>query len=473
MWKTTWEAANAAIKSGNLDEAKKLLDQAELEKRAEAMEAQATAEAEAATKAAAAKEIEALRPPFPSGTDVPQESGAGMAIKAAYVKKYGEIDAGAAQIFKELYGSDNYAMLHAVKMADMNRYCKYGIADPKLSRMVLLSPDQIYAAVLGGVPVAGDNYSIKTTMIEAQDTLLGYMVPETLNMEIIQRLPGLTVVRGLARKFDTGGDQLSFLVRRGGGKRYIGQMRSKQTSESPTAGTFDTNPLFGKINIPVHVNLSKVSVSKSGLEDSRVDVVNQLLKPEFETEAAQTEDGQFLTGSGAGEPQGILNGTAANGAPWNADVAIRPSGAASTIQFDAINKAPWDLAGQYRAKRNPSTAWAFTSATGQALSVLKDNEGNYLWTEMHGNNAQGNPDTLRGWQYKESEALPEIAANTYPVIFGDWQGYRIVDRVGSSITRYDDSATADTDSVVFFYRRRYGGQLAEGYRLVVIKIATS
>lgn len=459
-WTQTLEVANAAIKAGNLDEADKLLDLVEREKRAEKL---------------AVEEVKANRLDFGVPVEEPptEQSSTASAVKAAYIKKFGDIDSGAAQIFKELYGTDNYPMLLTMKMADMNRYCKTGISDPRLSRMVLLSPDQVYAAVLGGVNVSGDNYSIKATLVEAQDTLLGYMVPETLNMDMIQRLPGLTVVRGLARKFDTGGDQLSFLVRRGGGKRYIGQMRSKQTSESPSAGTYDTNPIFGKLSIPVHVNLSKVPVSKSGLEDSKLDVMNQLLMPEFSTEAALTEDQQFLTGSGAGEPQGILNGTAANGAPFNTDVVTRASGAAATILFDALVKAPWDIAGQYRAKRNPSTAWAFTSATGAVISALQDNTGAYLWTEAHGANAQGNPDTLRGWAYKESEALPELAANTYPIIFGDFSAYRIVDRVGMSIQRYDDSATADTDSVVFFCRRRYGGQLAEGYRLVVIKCSAS
>jgi HK97 family phage major capsid protein len=461
-WKDTLAKAQDAIKAGTLDEAETLIRAAELEKKAELMAVEPEVKADTSA-----------RLPFEAAEEGEKPDAHGSYVKAAYVKKYGEIDAGAAQIFKELYGTDNYAMLHTVKMADLNRYCKTGIADPKLSRMVLLSPDQVYAAVLDGVAVADGNYSIKTTLIEAQDTLLGYMVPETLNMDIINRLPGLTVVRGLARKFDTGGDQLSFLVRRGGGKRYIGQMRSKQTSESPSAGTYDTNPIFGKISIPVHVNLSKVPVSRSGLEDSKVDVVNQVLMPELLTEGALTEDGQFLTGSGAGEPQGIVSGTGANGAPFNADIAIRNSGvAASVTNMDNLVKAPWDLAGQYRAKRNPSTAWAFTSATGAILATLKDANGQYLWTEANGNNAQGNPDTFRGWAYKESEALPEVGANTYPIIFGDFQGYRIVDRVGSSLQRYDDSATADTDSVVFFYRRRYGGQVAEGYRFVAIKCST-
>lgn len=414
------------------------------------------------------------RLPFPATSEPTHEealqTATRSAVKSVYVKKYGTIDESIDQVVKEMYGTSDYATLHAMKMVDLNRYCKTGIADPRLMRQVLLSPTQIMAAIMDGVPVADGQYSLKATMVEAQDTLLGYMVPETLNMQIIERLPGMTIVRGLAQKYDTAGDQLSFLVRKGGNKRYTGGMRSKQTSESPTAGTFDTNATFGKLNIPVHVNLSKVPVSKSGLEDSKLDVMNQVLMPEFQTEAALVEDGQFLTGTGAGEPQGILTGTGANGAPSNIDVTIRNSGvAASVTNMDKLVMAPWDIAGQYRAKKNPTTSWAFTSATGAILATLKDGEGQYLWTEAHGNNAQGNPDTFRGWQYKESEALPEVGANTYPIIFGDFAGYRIVDRVGMSIQRYDDSTTADTDSVVFFCRRRYGGAVAEGYRFVTIK----
>lgn len=468
-WTQTLEAAQAAIKAGtpeDLDKAEALLRQAEIEKKADRLEAEAKALQDA--------EVRANRLPFDTQPEQPAVGGtAGAAVKAAYVKQFGEIDAATTQVMKELYGTDNYPLLRAMKFADMERFCKSGRCDPRLERMVLLPADMIMQAIVAGVGVTGDTGSFKATMIEAQDTLLGYMVPEELNQDMVQRLPGLTVVRGLARKFQTGGDQLSFLVRRGGNKRYIGQMRSKQTSESPSAGTYDTNAIFGKLSVPVHVNLSKVPVSKSSLEDVKANILNDVLMPEFSTEAALTEDQQFLTGSGSGEPQGILNGTAANGAPWNTDVVTRASANASALTFDALVKAPWDIAGQYRAKRNPSTAWAFTSATGGVISALQDNTGAYLWTEAHGANAQGNPDTLRGWAYKESEALPEIAANTYPIIFGDFSSYRIVDRVGMSIQRYDDSATADTDSVVFFCRRRYGGQLAEGYKLVVIKIAAS
>lgn len=451
--------ARELVLAGNLDEAEKKKNQAVAIKAIDDLEPPAT------------KAADPVRLPFAeTSADEPAQPVAIKAIEAAHIKKYGDLDSGMNQIYKELYGTSNYAVLLAAKIGDINRYCKTGIANDKLYHQVLLSQEQIAAAYYGGVPVGDGTFTLKATMVEAQDTLLGYLVPEEINQQMIQRLPGLTVVRGLASKYTTGRDALSFIVRTGGNKRYIGAMRSKQTSESPT-GVYNTNATFGKLIIPVHVNLFKVPVSKSALEDTAMDVLSQVIMPEASTEGAITEDAQFLIGTGSNEPQGILKDVTTGG-PWSNDTVTQNTGQAADISFDAFVKAPWKLSGQYRQKRNPSVAYAFTSATGGVLASLKDSEGRYLWSEMSGNNAVGNPDTIRGWQYRESEALPEIAANTFPIIFGDFAGYRIVDRVGMSIQRYDDSVTADSDSVVFFVRRRYGGQVAEGYRFVAIKCAS-
>ena len=455
------QLARDAILAGKLDEAETFTNQAKALKALDGLDVKAVADP-------------AARPIFGAAADEPQPPASveGAAVKAAYIMKFGkDLDADVAQIYKELYGTSNYAMLRAAKMADVNNYLRTNRTDPRLEKQVLLAPEQIMAAIISGVPVASGTYSIKATQIEAQDSLGGVLVPEEINQEWVQRAPGLTVVRARARKFNTSRDALSFIVRTGGNKKYIGAIRSKQTSESPSAGSYNTNATFGKLAIPVHVNLSKVFVSKSMLEDGGVDMLRDVLMPEYTTEAALTEDRQFLTGTGADEPQGILR-DATTGGPYNADISTQNSGAASAITFDAIVNMPFNLAGQYRQRKSESVAFAFTSTTAGILAQLKDGQGRYLWAEMYGNNAVGQPDTLRGWTYAETEQLPEVAANAYPILFGDWNGYRIVDRIGMSVQRYDDSALADTDSVAYFVRRRYGGQVAEGYRFVAMKVST-
>lgn len=422
-------------------------------------------------------EVKANRLDFaPAAEEKPAETVEDTAIKAAYINKYGKnLDDDTAQIMRELYKTDNYAKLLAMKMASVNHYLRSRPGEHQISRidsMVLLTPGQIMSAIYGGVPVAEGQFSIKATMVEAQDSLGGVLVPEEINNDIVQRLPGLTVVRPRARKFNTSRDALSFLVRTGGTSRYIGAARSKMTSESPSSGSFSTNATWGKINIPVHVNLAKVPVSKSLLEDSSLNILSDVLMPEFVSEAAVKEDEQFLVGTGADEPKGVMIGTAASAALGNADISTQTTGAAAAIAFTAFVKAPYNLAGQYRQRNNANLAWVFNAATAGLIADLQDNDGRYLWTEMYGNNAVAAPDTLRGVKVVESEAMASVAANTFPAFLGDWSGYRIVDRIGLSVQRYDDSALADTDSVAFYMRRRYGGQVAEGYKFVVVKVST-
>jgi len=453
------QLARAAILAGNLDEAETYTKQAKAVKAVDDL---------------TPKVDPSARPQFGATEPEPPKPEAieGAAVKAAYIMKFGkDLDSDVAQIYKELYGTANYPMLRAMKMADVNNYLRTNRCDPKLEKMVLLAPEQIMAAIVSGVPVASGTYSIKATQVEAQDTLGGVLVPEEINQEWIQRAPGLTVVRARARKFNTSRDALSFIVRTGGNKKYVGAIRSKMTSESPSAGTYNSNATFGKVAIPVHVNLTKVFTSKSMLEDAGVDMLKDVLMPEFTSEAALNEDQKFLTGTGADEPQGILKDLTTGG-PYNTDISVQNSGASAAITFDALVNIPFTLAGQYRARKSESVAFAFTSTTAGLLSQLKDGTGRYLWAEMYGNNAVGNPDTLRGWAYAETEQLPEVAANAYPIIFGDWSGYRIVDRIGMSVQRYDDSALADTDSVAFYVRRRFGGMVAEGWKLACMKCST-
>jgi HK97 family phage major capsid protein len=50
-------------------------------------------------------------------------------------------------------------------------------------------------------------------------------------------------------------------------------------------------------------------------------------------------------------------------------------------------------------------------------------------------------------------------------VFGDLTGYTIVDRIGMTVERYLDSATARQNLVYYVMRRRLGGQVTEPWRL--------
>ena len=62
---------------------------------------------------------------------------------------------------------------------------------------------------------------------------------------------------------------------------------------------------------------------------------------------------------------------------------------------------------------------------------MKDGQNNYLWQPAF---VAGQPETILGRPVVEAIDMPDVAANAFPIAFGDFNaGYRIVDRLDLSI----------------------------------------
>lgn len=103
------------------------------------------------------------------------------------------------------------------------------------------------------------------------------------------------------------------------------------------------------------------------------------------------------------------------------------------------------------------------------MRKLKDAQGSYIWQPGL---ADGTPNTILGQPYVEVPDMPDVAADTYPIIFGDLRrGYTIVDRISLSILR-DPFTQATNGNIRFIARRRVGGQvvLAEALRKLKVSV---
>ena len=241
----------------------------------------------------------------------------------------------------------------------------------------------------------------------------------------------------------------------GGDSRYTSAVRATWVNETPTAGTAASNPSFGFERIPVHTLMIETFLSRNLLEDVAVDVVG-LLTRQFAEAAAIEEDECFLVGNGVGKPQGVLPGGANS-----LSLAEVVTGSAAAITADGLRSLKRAIARQYR---DPAV-FVMESGTAEDIELLKDGEGRYFFDLDN--------DQLLRKPLLEDEAMPSVGANTYPIIYGDLGGYFIADRVGMTVERYLDSATARINQVVFVMRRRLGGQCVEPWRLAVQKVAAS
>ena len=69
------------------------------------------------------------------------------------------------------------------------------------------------------------------------------------------------------------------------------------------------------------------------------------------------------------------------------------------------------------------------------MRTLKDDNGRFLWADGL---AVGQPATLLGYPVAAVEAMPDIAANSTPIGFGDFmKAYTLVERHELRITRDD------------------------------------
>lgn len=378
------------------------------------------------------------------------------ATQAVYEVRYGDTPPALKTLTRELYG-DGYEAKRVQQRAALGKYLRGGeraltVDDwTVLKGEPILTPGQLAEAVKAGV-----NFSeVKATLVEAADTLGGVLVPEDMRLNIIQRLQGLTVVRPRAMGVNTSRDVVEWPKVAGGNSRYTSAVRVTWTNETPTAGAAATNPTFTSERVPIHTAMAETFLSRNLLEDVAVDLVG-LLTRLFSEAASIDEDEQFLVGDGAGKPQGIIPGAANTNSLTEVN-----SGHASTLTADGIVKVKRGINAQYRQ----NSAWVFNSSTGQAIDLLKDSQNRYLFLDgmMDG--------VLLRKPVAESEAMPDVAANAFPILYGDFSGYVIADRVGMSIERYLDSATARINQVVFVMRRRLGGQVVEPWRFCVQKVA--
>lgn len=400
----------------------------------------------------------------PMVDDVDNSEPVEKATNPVYVLRYGDTDGATKAVIKDLYGT-SYQQDRMDQQNAFNKFIRYGerrltAREESLLRKMILLPQNVRQDVVKGMDVA----TMKATLQEMVNDLGGYLVPEDYRAEIISRMMGLTAVRPRARLVTTNRDAVEWPKLEGGGAQYTSAVRVTWVDEIPSSATVaETNPTFGMLRVPVYTAMARTDVSRNQLEDAAFDMVS-LIFDLFAEAFAIDEDNQFLTGRGGGTPLGILGGgTALEPAP-DTGIATVNSGAAGALTADGLYNLAYGLHSQYRA----NAVLLGARATHRDVRKLKDGNSRYLWEDSM---KAGEPPTLLGYPFLETESMPAIAANAHPIVFGDLRGYLIVDRVGMSVERVTDSTTVGTNKVALFARRRLGGQVIEPWRFQAHKVS--
>ncbi len=288
----------------------------------------------------------------------------------------------------------------------------------------------------------------------------GYTVPLEIERTIDRVLAKASPIRGIASVRQIGGGvyrkPIATVAAASG---WVGETDSRPQTNTNTLAAID---------FPATELYAMPAATQSLLDDSAVDI-EQWLADEVQIVFAEQEGAAFVTGDGTSKPKGFLQYTNVADASWSwGSIGYIASGAAGAFASSNPADALMDLAYAPKQGYRANGRWTMNRKTEAAIRKFKDSTGNYIWQPGV---AAGQPNTIFGYPVTEVEDMPDIAANSYSVAFGDFaRGYLVVDRIGIRVLRDPYSAKP---YVLFYTTKRVGGGVQNFEAIKLMKFGVS
>ncbi|OYY72409.1 phage major capsid protein [Sphingomonas sp. 28-63-12] len=287
----------------------------------------------------------------------------------------------------------------------------------------------------------------------------GYTIPVQIDQTILPLLRTLSPLRQWATlaALPTGVGKWQKIITRIGGK-------SAWAGELDERGETDT-PVLGVIEIMPEELMAMPVLTNHILEDSGFDL-EAFIMDDLAAEMSLEEGNAFVNGNGVKKPRGFLTlPTATTGDASRAFGTLQhvvTAGSGVIADTDLLNLLT-PLRAVYRG--GGSVGWIMNSTTEGYIRSLKDAQGRFIWQQGL---EMGAPNMLLGYPVGIDEAMPDIAANSLPIAFGNWRrGYAIVDKIGIKLIR--DNVTRKGWTKLYFYRR-VGGHPLDTNAIKLLKI---
>ena len=310
------------------------------------------------------------------------------------------------------------------------------------------------------------------------DAAGGHAVPEIISRRIGEKVQDISPMRTLVRVETVGSSDYKELIDvNGEAAAWVGETGTR--SESNTPQLEQATPTMGML-------YAYPRATEESLDDMFFNVEDWLVR-KVSVAFAKAEGTAFVSGNGTDKPTGFLNGTPVTtndeetvGSPLTARayqiLQYLPTGAAGAFsagpldsplgyaQADVFVDTEMAMKPEYRS----NAVYLMNASTLGTVRKLKDADGNYIWSRSL---IIGQPSTINGYPVRELPDMPDIAANSLSIAFGDFQeGYIAVDRVGLRMT-VDNITTPGY--VKYYVRRRQGGIIYNDDAIKLIKFAAS
>jgi HK97 family phage major capsid protein/HK97 family phage prohead protease len=282
----------------------------------------------------------------------------------------------------------------------------------------------------------------------ANDATAGYLAPEAFGTELIKLLREFSPIRAYARVISIGAQEVKYPRR---------TASTVATWVDEVADRTGSEPAYEQVTIKPYELATFTDVSAQLLEDNAYNLEGEL-SADFAESFGKAEGTAFVSGGGVTSPKGLLTATGITEITTGNASAFPATNPADVI-IGMFHKLP-----TAHAQRG---VWLMNRNTLATVRKWKDGQGRYLVLDPI---SEGAPITLLGRPIVEAVDMADIAANAYPIVFGDLQGYRIIDRVSLSVLR-DPYSLATKGQVRFHARKRVGADVTHPDRFVKLKVA--
>jgi HK97 family phage major capsid protein len=272
----------------------------------------------------------------------------------------------------------------------------------------------------------------------------GYLVTEELERAVNRGVRNVSPIRAIAQVRRVSGSvyKKPFAVT-GAESGWIAETAARPETDTPT---------LAELAFPTMELYAMPAATSALLDDAAVDI-DEWIADEVRLSFAEQEGTAFVTGNGTAKPRGFLDYTKVANASWIwGNIGYVTTGQAGAFPATDPGDKLIDLVYTVKSGYRANGSFVLSRATQAVIRKMKDGDGNYLWQPAA---KAGDASTLMGFPVAESEDMPNIAADSYAIAFGDFRrGYLIVDRAGIRILRDPYSSKP---YVLFYTTKRVGG----------------
>ena len=284
----------------------------------------------------------------------------------------------------------------------------------------------------------------------------GYLLPPDAEASILSRMAALSPIRSVAMVRTLANATLKKAV-------YPTGSNGGWSSQSTASNTVTTNQ-YSELNFPTMELFSQPAATQTMLDDAAVDV-ESWISDEIVYSFSAAESTAFINGDGVNKPKGLLSYTTVADASWSwGNLGTIATGVSAGFSATNPSDILFDFAHGLKSAYRQHGTLVMNRKTQGVIRKFKDTTGNYIWAPPTMIGAKA---TLMNFPVIEAEDMPDIAANSLSVAFGDFRrGYLVIDRIGIRALRDPYSAKP---YVLFYTTKRVGGGVQDFQAIKLLK----